>query len=265
VMDGELLVWLPHQALPQSFADLAQRTTRKKLSAKFLEQSPVVFMAYDLLAFHRLDYRQHPLHERRRLLEQLYAAAPARSNNTFKLSPLVPNESWDELDQLRQGARAKRVEGFMLKHKDSAYGIGRTKSTALGEWLKWKLDPMSVDAVLIYAQAGHGRRASLYTDYTFAVWGENGQLLPFAKAYSGLTDQEIRKVDAIIKKTTVDKFGPVRSVTPTLVFEIGFEGIQASPRHKAGIAVRFPRILRWRLDKTVEQADSINALRALMV
>ena len=166
---------------------------------------------------------------------------------------------------LRDESRARGVEGFMLKHRDARYGVGRTKD--VGTWWKWKIDPMSVDAVLVYAQRGHGRRASLYSDYTFAVWdardGER-RLTPFAKAYSGLTDAEMRRVDAIVRKTTMEKFGPVRSVTPTLVFELGFEGIQRSPRHKSGIAVRFPRILRWRTDKAIDDADSIEALDALL-
>jgi DNA ligase-1 len=155
----------------------------------------------------------------------------------------------------------------MLKAQDAHYGVGRTKNA--GIWWKWKIDPFTIDAVLIYAQRGHGRRASLYSDYTFAVWDsppENPEraLVPFAKAYSGLTDAEMHKVDAIIRKTTVEKFGPVRSVKPTLVFELGFEGIARSARHKSGIAVRFPRMLRWRLDKPVEEADTLQTLGALL-
>jgi len=155
---------------------------------------------------------------------------------------------------------------MMLKRRDSLYGVGRTRD--LGLWWKWKIDPFSIDAVLIYAQRGHGRRASLYSDYTFAVWDDSAPgervLVPFAKAYSGLTDEEMRKVDAIVRRTTVDKFGPVRSVTPTLVFELGFEGIALSKRHKSGIAVRFPRMLRWRTDKTIEQADTLATLQGLL-
>jgi DNA ligase-1 len=181
------------------------------------------------------------------------------------MSPLIEMPSWDAYARLRDESRARGVEGFMLKHRDARYGVGRTKDA--GTWWKWKIDPMSVDAVLVYAQRGHGRRASLYSDYTFAVWdardGER-RLTPFAKAYSGLTDAEMRRVDAIVRKTTVEKFGPVRSVKPTLVFELGFEGIQRSPRHKSGIAVRFPRILRWRVDKDVAEADAIDALQALL-
>jgi DNA ligase-1 len=174
--------------------------------------------------------------------------------------------TWEDLAAIRAESRARCVEGMMLKAANSQYGVGRTKS--VGTWWKWKVDPYSVDAVLIYAQSGSGRRASLYTDYTFAVWDvdEAGErkLVPFAKAYSGLTDAEIAVVDNTIRKTTVEKFGPVRSVRPTMVFEIGFEGIQLSTRHKAGIAVRFPRILRRREDKPVEDADSLDTLRALL-
>jgi DNA ligase 1 len=181
------------------------------------------------------------------------------------LSPLVEAPDWPTLARLREESRARGVEGFMLKRRGAHYGIGRTKGEGLGDWWKWKVDPFSVDGVLIHAQRGHGRRASLYTDYTFAVWdAERRTLVPFAKAYSGLTDEEIRQVDAVVRRTTVEKFGPVRSVTPSLVFEIGFEGIARSPRHKSGIAVRFPRMLRWRRDKAVEEADGIDTLRALL-
>jgi DNA ligase-1 len=153
----------------------------------------------------------------------------------------------------------------MVKERESMYGVGRTKAS--GTWWKWKVDPYAVDAVLVYAQRGHGRRASLYTDFTFAVWDEaNGvrTLVPFAKAYSGLTDDEMRQVDAIVRKTTIEKFGPVRSVTPTLVFEIGFEGIQTSPRHKSGVAVRFPRMLRWRTEKQIDDADTLAMLKGFI-
>jgi DNA ligase-1 len=183
----------------------------------------------------------------------------------LRLSPVVQAASWDELAQLRTCSRERCVEGMMLKARNAQYGVGRTK--IVGTWWKWKVDPYSIDAVLIYAQAGHGRRASLYTDYTFAVWDDSEgerKLVPFAKAYSGLTDAEIAKVDAAIRKTTIEKFGPVRSVRPTMVFEIGFEGIALSSRHKAGIAVRFPRILRKRDDKAVEDADSLATLKGLL-
>jgi DNA ligase-1 len=198
------------------------------------------------------------------LLEQLIASLQGAPQ--LRLAPLIVAGSWDELAQIRSESRERGVEGMMLKAADARYGVGRTKS--VGTWWKWKIDPYSVDAVLIYAQAGHGRRASLYTDYTFAVWDEGGdderKLVPFAKAYSGLTDAEIAQVDQAIRKTTIEKFGPVRSVTPSMVFEIGFEGIASSPRHKSGIAVRFPRILRRREDKTVEEADTLASLKNLL-
>jgi len=204
--------------------------------------------------------RTRPLSERRERLATLVAGV---AHPALRLSPLVHAASWRDYATLRDESRSRGVEGFVLKRADAPYGVGRTGNA----WWKWKIDPMSVDAVLVYAQRGHGRRASLYSDYTFAVWdardGER-RLTPFAKAYSGLTDAEMRRVDAIVRKTTIEKFGPVRSVTPTLVFELGFEGIQRSPRHKSGIAVRFPRILRWRTDKDVAEADSIDALQALL-
>ncbi|HEY5800028.1 MAG TPA: ATP-dependent DNA ligase, partial [Burkholderiaceae bacterium] len=207
--------------------------------------------------------RQLPQCERRTLLEQLVAEVNLPQ---LRISPLVLADSWAHLSEVREESRMRGVEGMMLKAKAAQYGVGRTKD--VGTWWKWKIDPYSVDAVLIYAQAGHGRRASLYTDYTFAVWDRDGEgerkLVPFAKAYSGLTDAEIAQVDNAIRRTTIEKFGPVRSVRPTMVFEIGFEGIAASSRHKAGIAVRFPRMLRMRDDKTVEQADTLAALKALL-
>ena len=200
---------------------------------------------------------------RRAALETLVSSDP---HDALLLSPLVRAADWAAYEVLRDQSRTRGVEGLMLKARDARYGTGRTRET--GIWWKWKIDPLSIDCVLIYAQAGHGRRAGLYTDYTFAVWDNEGdderRLVPFAKAYSGLTDDEFAAVDAIIRKTTLEKFGPVRSVTPTLVFELGFEGIQKSPRHKSGIAVRFPRMLRWRHDKVVEEADSLAALRDLV-
>jgi DNA ligase-1 len=260
VIDGEILVW--HQG-PAPFADLQKRIGRKTLSAKLLAELPAVLLAYDLLELDGVDLRALPQHERRSLLQTLVrdAAQPA-----LQISPLVEAESWDALSTIRMESRARGVEGMMLKARNAQYGVGRTKD--VGTWWKWKVDPYSIDAVLIYAQAGHGRRASLYTDYTFAVWDadEAGErkLVPFAKAYSGLTDAEIAKVDNAIRKTTIEKFGPVRSVKPSMVFEIGFEGIALSTRHKAGIAVRFPRILRQRFDKTVDDADTLDTLKGLL-
>ena len=260
VIDGEIVVMKDANVAP--FAALQTRIGRKLLSTRILASAPVVLLAYDLLEDHGQDLRNLPQHERRARLARVVATTNAPA---LQLSPLVEMPSWDAYAALRDESRSRGVEGFMLKHRNARYGVGRTKD--VGTWWKWKIDPLSVDAVLVYAQRGHGRRASLYSDYTFAVWdardGER-RLTPFAKAYSGLTDAEMRRVDAIVRKTTIEKFGPVRSVTPTLVFELGFEGIQRSPRHKSGIAVRFPRILRWRTDKDVAEADSIDALQALL-
>ena len=261
VLDGEILVWKEGNH-PAPFALLQQRIGRKTLGKKILADAPVVFMAYDLLELQGSDIRAEMQSLRRARLETLVAAHAAPG---LMLSPMVKAADWPAYATLRAESRSRGVEGFMLKHVDSAYGTGRTRDTGL--WWKWKIDPLSVDCVLIYAQAGHGRRASLYTDYTFAVWSGSGaerSLVPFAKAYSGLTDDEFRKVDAVIRKTTIEKFGPVRSVTPSLVFELGFEGIQKSPRHKSGIAVRFPRMLRLRTDKKVEEADTLDHLRTLL-
>lgn len=263
VIDGEIVIWSPNDT-PAPFADLQKRMGRKTVSAKLLAELPAVLIAYDVLEWQGEDIRQRPQHERRALIEQIVAQL---AQPLLRLSPRIVAGSWDELAAIRNESRARGVEGMMVKAVSAAYGVGRTKD--VGTWWKWKIDPYSIDAVLIYAQAGHGRRASLYTDYTFAVWdGPAGEgerkLVPFAKAYSGLTDAEISKVDAVIRKTTIEKFGPVRSVKPSMVFEIGFEGIAASSRHKAGIAVRFPRILRQRDDKKVAEADTLAMLKALL-
>lgn len=262
VIDGELVVWTHDQV--QAFAQLQQRLGRKSVSAALQAKIPVVLLAYDLLEWQGEDCRGKPQLERRRKLESEVAEI---AQPCLRLSPLVVGASWSALAEQRERSRALGVEGLMLKHRQSSYGVGRTKSD--GVWWKWKIEPFTVDAVLIYAQKGHGRRASLYTDFTFAVWdGEVAEserkLVPFAKAYSGLTDEQMRQVDAVIQKTTIEKFGPVRSVKPSLVFELGFEGIARSARHKSGIAVRFPRILRWRQDKTVAQADTLQNLQALL-
>jgi DNA ligase-1 len=279
VIDAELLCWGQGQSRPLPFAALQTRIGRRRLTAKVLAEAPAVLLAYDLLEAAGRDLREQPLAERRRRLEDLLvplagatAASGAGAVGTarIRLSELLPQSAgWEQLRAARESARARGVEGLMLKRAGSRYGVGRTKSHPSGDWWKWKVDPLSLDAVLVYAQRGHGRRASLYTDYTFAVWdappGASGrQLIPFAKAYSGLSDAEIRQVDAVVRRTTVEKFGPVRSVTPTLVFELGFEGIARSPRHKAGIAVRFPRILRWRVDKPIEEADTLEQLAGLL-
>ncbi|WP_186148612.1 ATP-dependent DNA ligase [Burkholderia gladioli] len=263
VVDGEILAWEPGADTPLPFARLQPRITRKSLSKRVLADSPAALRAYDLLEEGGRDLRTEPLVRRRARLEALAEALPA--GEALRVSPLVEAADWPALAALREQSRARGVEGLMLKQRASMYGVGRTK--AAGTWWKWKIDPYAIDAVLLYAQRGHGRRASLYTDFTFAVWDEvDGvrTLVPFAKAYSGLTDEEMRQVDAIVRRTTIEKFGPVRSVTPSLVFEIGFEGIQASPRHKSGIAVRFPRMLRWRTDKSIENADTLEMLKGFL-
>ena len=278
VLDGEILVW--KDGKPAPFNLLQQRIGRKTLNKKVLADAPVSFMAYDLLEWQGEDVREWPQHQRRDKLMAL------TQDTTLSVSPVEQRATWPELATLREESRARGVEGFMLKHRASRYGSGRTKAD--GTWWKWKIAPLSVDAVLIYAQAGHGRRASVYTDYTFAVWNraprdateaqavidaierrepaqpEALQLVAFAKAYSGLTDEEFREVDRVIRATTLEKFGPVRSVKPTLMFELGFEGINHSPRHKSGIAVRFPRMLRMRMDKPLHEADTLATLQALM-
>ncbi|MGI4779884.1 MAG: ATP-dependent DNA ligase [Janthinobacterium lividum] len=270
VIDGEIVVWRKDEALPESaglvqpFAELQRRIGRKTLGPKLLRDIPVVLLGYDLLEWEGRDLRASPQQERRALLDDLIAQT---GHPQLLASPMLTGDSWQALSEQREAARSMGVEGMMLKQRHAHYGVGRTKD--VGTWWKWKIDPLSIDAVLIYAQRGHGRRASLYSDYTFAVWeGPPGQpdrkLVPFAKAYSGLTDVEMGRVDAVIRKTTIESFGPVRSVKPTLVFELGFEGIAKSSRHKSGIAVRFPRMLRWREDKPVEEADTLETLAALL-
>jgi len=262
VLDGEIAVWREDRVQP--FAELQKRIGRKTLGAKLLREIPVVLLAYDILEWEGRDLRMLPQWERRALLDELVTRV---QHPALLPSPMLTGIEWSDLARQREAARSMGVEGMMLKRRDAQYGVGRTKD--VGVWWKWKIDPLSIDAVLIYAQRGHGRRASLYSDYTFAVWdGPPGQddrkLVPFAKAYSGLTDAEMARVDAIIRKTTVESFGPVRSVEPTLVFELGFEGIARSARHKSGIAVRFPRMLRWREDKPVAEADTLQTLAALL-
>ncbi|WPB56758.1 ATP-dependent DNA ligase [Xylophilus sp. GOD-11R] len=262
VIDGEIVVWRDDRVQP--FAELQKRIGRKTIGPKMLRELPVVLLAYDLLEENGQDLRRLPQQERRARLDALVART---THPQLVPSPLLFGADWADLAVQREQARSMGVEGMMLKALDAEYGVGRTKD--VGTWWKWKIDPLSVDAVLIYAQRGHGRRASLYSDYTFAVWDTDAatgerRLVPFAKAYSGLTDAEMGRVDAVIRRTTVETFGPVRSVKPTLVFELGFEGISRSSRHKSGIAVRFPRMLRWREDKPVEEADSLQTLAALL-
>ncbi|MEM7586942.1 MAG: ATP-dependent DNA ligase [Acidobacteriota bacterium] len=253
VLDGEILAWRDGRPLP--FAALQTRIGRRKLSAKVLAEAPVELLAYDLLEADGVDLRQRPLAERRSRLEDLATA----SDGLLQLSPRVESPDWVALEALRGESRSRGVEGFILKRLDSPYRSGRRR----GDWWKWKVDPLTADAVMIYAQAGHGRRASLFTDYTFAVW-DGDALVPFAKAYSGLDNAEIRELDRWIRRHTRERFGPVRSVEPHQVFEVAFEGIQPSKRHKSGLAVRFPRILRWRRDKRPEDADRIETVRALV-
>jgi DNA ligase-1 len=258
VLDGEILPW--QNGRPLGFAQLQRRIGRKKLGPKIFAEVPVVLVAYDLLEHGGFDIRDRPLSWRRARLEELLRGVNARSTaSRLIVSPTVIATDWDAVRVAYARAREGCAEGLMLKRLDASYGVGRRR----GPWWKWKVEPYSVDAVMIYAQPGHGRRASLHTDYTFAVW-DDGQLVPFAKAYTGLTDAEIRELDTWIRRNTVERFGPVRSVKPEQVFELGFEGIQASPRHKSGVAVRFPRMLRWRTDKKPEDADTLATLRSLM-
>ena len=255
VLDGEILPW--RGGRPLAFSQLQRRIGRVKLGATILADVPVVLMVYDILEQGGVDVRSSPLEQRRALAAGLLADARA---TPFVLSPAIEVTTWADARAAHARAREKLAEGLMLKRRDGAYGVGRRK----GGWWKWKVRPFALDAVMIYAQAGSGKRASINSDMTFGVW-DNGALVPFAKAYSGLTDDELRTLDAWIRRNTIEKFGPVRRVEPVHVFEIGFEAIQASPRHKAGVAVRFPRILRWRTDKRAEEADTLAALKKLLV
>ncbi|MEM9834341.1 MAG: ATP-dependent DNA ligase [Bacteroidota bacterium] len=260
VIDGEIIPFADDQILP--FALLQTRIGRKNISKAILRKAPVVLLAYDLLEWQGEDIREWPMVKRRKKLKEIYQQARATASY-FLLSDTVEAESWEALADLREESRSRMAEGFMLKRKDSPYRVGRKR----GDWWKWKVDPLTIDGVLINAQRGSGRRSGLYSDYTFAVWDEydgERRLVPFAKAYSGLTDEEMRQVDAFVKRNTREKFGPVRSVTPELVFEIAFEGIQRSTRHKSGVALRFPRILRWRHDKPAEEANTLVELRELL-
>ena len=262
VIDAEILAF-PNDEIG-TFNDLQTRIGRKTISAALLKSNPVILKAYDLLEFDGKDIRNLPYLERRKLLEDLYESVKDK-DLPLHLSERKTINSWEEVAEERMRAREMRSEGLMIKRLDSTYQVGRKK----GDWWKWKLEPLVIDAVLTYAMRGSGRRSTLFTDYTFALWQNNEkgekELVTFAKAYSGLTDAEFRKVDDFIKKNTLDKFGPVRSVTPKLVFEIGFEGIALSKRHKSGVATRFPRILRWRQDKTIEEANTIDDLKSMIL
>jgi DNA ligase-1 len=257
VLDGEIVAWENDRPLP--FALLQRRINRKQVEAGLWTDVPVGYLAFDVLEHDGVDVRSRPLRERRAMLETLAEGAGA-----IIASPLLRPVSWEELAELRLQSRQRGVEGVMLKRLDSEYAVGRRK----GDWWKWKIDPYTVDAVLIYAQGGSGRRSGLFTDYTFGVWDESDgvrELVPVAKAYSGLTDDEIRQVDRFIRANTLSKHGPVRIVKPELVFELAFEGIAESDRHKAKLALRFPRMHRWRTDKKPADADTLETLRAVLV
>lgn len=270
VLDGELLAWENNRPLP--FADLQHRINKKQPTGLLFADVPVIFRAYDLLESNGEDLRAKPLRERRAALERTVTKV---NSSLLQLSEVIDAPTWEALADLRSGSRDRNVEGIMLKHLDSPYGVGRTKTTLIDSptragWWKWKIDPYLVDCVLTIAQRGSGRRASLFTDYTFSVWTGpergQGELVPIAKAYSGLTDQEILKVDAFVRDHTTGRLqgGGGRIVEPKLVFEIAFEGIAASPRHKSGIATRFPRMNRWRTDKKPEEADTLDFVKSLL-
>ena len=253
VLDGELLPWNADGVM--GFAALQRRIGRKSVGRKLLAEVPCILLCYDLLEFEGVDVREQPLHQRRERLEALVADQP----DALQVSDALPSDDWVALGQLRAGSRERQVEGLMLKDRQSPYGTGRKR----GLWWKWKIEPYTVDAVMLYAQAGHGRRSNLYTDYTFGVW-DDGALVPIAKAYSGLDNQEINRLDKWIRRNTLERFGPVRSVKLEQVFELAFEGINVSSRHKSGIAVRFPRIARWREDLGPGDADSLADVKRLI-
>jgi DNA ligase-1 len=259
VLDGEIVAY-KNGVLP--FGELQKRIGRKTLGKKILSDVPARFIAFDLLEEAGEDIRELPLAIRRKRLEAVGRAISGIPDNEtvpFEVSRIVETADWPGLVARREDSREERAEGLMLKRLDSPYGVGRPR----GPWWKWKVSPFTIDAVLIYAQRGHGRRAALYTDYTFALWKE-GELVPFAKAYSGLTDAEIHEVDRFVRRNTLQKFGPVRHVEPQLVMELAFENIRKSTRHKSGIAVRFPRIARWRHDKLPKDADSLETILELL-
>lgn len=255
VLDGEILAAsATDQVLP--FSQLQRRIGRKKVGKKLLAEVPVIFFAFDLLEHDGEDIRGLPFEQRRERLEAILSRI---EHPHLKVTELVAGDDWSDWESVRAASRQHRAEGLMLKRKDAAYDVGRVRGT----WWKWKIAPHTIDAVLIYAQKGHGRRANLFTDYTFALW-DGDKLVPFAKAYSGLSDAEIRQVDRFVRQNTSDSFGPVRQVTPTLVMELAFEGLQVSTRHKSGVATRFPRIVRWRQDKKPEDANTLDELKELL-
>jgi DNA ligase-1 len=253
-LDGEIIPSIDKKPLP--FALLQTRIGRKNVTKKQLQEAPIAFFAYDLLEFDGEDWRNKPLEERRAKLEEVVATV---NHPTLVISPIVAFDSWEELTEQRRRSREMGAEGFMLKRKHSTYQVGRKR----GDWWKWKIDPLVIDCVMIYAQKGAGRRSNLYTAYTFAV-KDGDQLVPFTRAYSGLTDKEFAQVDAFVKRNSIEKFGPVRTVKPELVFEIAFEGIAASNRHKSGVALRFPRINRWRKDKKPDEINTLEDLKKML-
>ena len=254
VIDGEIIPSIEKKPLP--FAILQTRIGRKNITKKQLKDAPITFFAYDLLEFNGEDFRNRPLAERRQLLETI---TNPLSSPALILSPVVEFDTWEQLAALRNTSREMGAEGFMLKKKSSTYQVGRK----VGDWWKWKIDPLVIDAVMIYAQKGSGRRSNLYTDYTFAV-RDGDKLVPFAKAYSGLTDKEFAQVDNFVKRNSLEKFGPVRTVKPELVFELAFEGIAASNRHKSGVALRFPRMSKWRTDKKPDEINTLDDLKSML-
>jgi len=261
VLDGEIIGLkyspdLPEKFRPLPFAALQTRIGRKNVTKKQLTEAPVGFIAYDLLEYEGQDWRERPLKERRAQLEHIVSKI---NHPLMHLSPIIPFITWEELTAARETSRDRGSEGVMLKKKDSTYQVGRKR----GDWWKWKIDPLVIDAVMVYAQKGHGRRSNLYTDYTFAV-KDGDKLVTFTKAYSGLTDKELAEVDAFVKRNSLEKFGPVRTVRPELVFEIAFEGIAASSRHKSGVALRFPRIARWRKDKKPDEINTLEDLKKIL-
>jgi DNA ligase-1 len=254
VLDGEIIPSIDRKPLP--FALLQTRIGRKNVTKKHLQEVPIAFFAYDILEFNGEDIRERPLEERRILLEKIVNEI---DHPSLLLSETIPFTSWEQLAAIREGSREMGAEGIMLKRKSSSYKVGRK----VGDWWKWKIDPLVIDAVMVYAQKGHGRRSNLYTDYTFAV-RDGEKLVTFTKAYSGLTDKEFAQVDYFVKNNSIEKFGPVRTVKPELVFEIAFEGIAASNRHKSGVALRFPRINRWRKDKPVSEVNTLEDLKKML-
>ena len=263
VLDGEILIWDEIKNCPKEFSLLQKRLGRKSPSAKIQKDLPVVFIAYDILEMNGNDIRSKVLSERRNILEEKFynPISEDQNNNSrkIKITKLLKIKNWEELEEAKNSARNIKTEGLVIKNKNSKYLPGRKK----GNWWKYKVDPMQLDGVLIYAKPGSGKRADLYTDYSFAIWEEN-KLVKFANAYSGLNNEEIKELDKWIRKNTLEKYGPVRSVKPELVFEISFDNIQISKRHKSGIALRFPRITKWRKDKNIKDADSLeNAKRMI--